>query len=248
MWFLLRILLLPWALEAATAPKLNNCGPGQHWVIAHHRRAYSRADGTTVRAADVKAHCQKNPSGYEFWNQKLTDGRPPFWPYQKEQPASWTSEERERALEALGELPDFIKNKHIGGIYRLKNASFPGNPATNNFADIAVYDEAFDPPYVLSEVLGHEFSHRLFEELPEEQKKSFRTAGDWLDGAPGQFRAGRPENQFLRKNGRLSVVEDFADDIPAFVLTPTKLKKTAPKVYNWIDKNFGKQLKPGGQK
>jgi hypothetical protein len=71
---------------------------------------------------------------------------------------------------------------------------------------------------------------------------------DWLDGAPGQFRAGRPENQFLRKNGRLSVVEDFADDIPAFVLTPTKLKKNAPKVYNWIDKNFGKQLKPGGQK
>ena len=41
-----------------TKEQITNCGEGQHWVRAHHRRAYVRADGTQVSAADVSAHCK----------------------------------------------------------------------------------------------------------------------------------------------------------------------------------------------
>src|SRR5687767_5074321 len=103
MHLLLAFMLLPLFLSAATGnPKA--CGPEEHLVSAHHRRAYTRGDGTLVRATDVVAHCRKNPSGYHQWISKLKSDKP-SWSPKAGKIANWTTEEIERVLEALEEIP-----------------------------------------------------------------------------------------------------------------------------------------------
>lgn len=216
--------------------------------MGYRQRAYKRGNGSQIVEADIKPHCRENPPGYEIWEKKLVTGKPPFWPYSKEQPTAWTEEERERVHEALGELPDLLKDKNMGGIYRLREATFPGNPSTNNYSDIALYDAAFKSPYILAQILGHEFSHRFYENLSKDKKKSFQNAADWHHDSKGELYTRRPESKFLRKNGMLSVEEDFADALPAFVLTPLEPKRKSPEIYGWIEKNYGRDLQPGGKK
>src|SRR4051812_13861604 len=97
----------------------SGCGTGQHWVSTYHRRTYTRGDGTSVRDAEVKAHCHGDPVSYREWNSKLREGRPPGWFHPKEQSQKWSTEEKERVLEALSETPEPLRDSNIQGIYRM---------------------------------------------------------------------------------------------------------------------------------
>ncbi|MBI4402627.1 MAG: hypothetical protein HY537_00610 [Deltaproteobacteria bacterium] len=221
----------------ANAASPNGCGKGQHWVKPHPRRAYYRGDGTYVRATDVTGHCHANPPGYDVWNNKLMTGRPLSW-HKEEKTATWTDEERERILEALGDLPAALKDEGIDGIYRLMRAIDPANPASNNFNSIVVYDSAFNKDYNLAHVLGHELSHRLYGSLSEREKDSFRISGKWRLTKPKTYEVGRPKNEFLRPNGMLSPEEDFCDIVPTYFLQPEKLKSLSPRVFNWVNNHI----------
>jgi hypothetical protein len=230
-----------------TSIKAERCAPGEHWVSPHHRRTYHRADGTFVKAANVSGHCQGNPSDYDVWNPKLMDGRPMSWRHNSEESKKWTSEERERVLETLGETPSLLKNRNINGIYRMGASDYPDNPASNNLSDFVLYDNAFeDEKYNLTHVLNHELCHRLFDDMSTEDQRAFQQAGGWRE----EKRNGktvlvndRREEQFVRKNDMLSPIEDFADSVTAYIHEPTKLKRIAPSVFGWIDKHFGPKLK-----
>ncbi|MBI4402625.1 MAG: hypothetical protein HY537_00600 [Deltaproteobacteria bacterium] len=188
-----------------------------------------------MRASNVVGHCQSNPPGYDVWNAKLMNGRPRYW-HPKEEISSWTDEERERVLEALGELPAVLKDEGIDGIFRLKNALIPDNPASNSFSSVVLYDVAFSKQFNLTQVLGHELTHRLRKSLSDAEFASFQKAAKWkVDPKTGLLRSHRPENQFLRRNGMLSPEEDFCDDVSMYFLQPNKLKQIAPKVFDWID-------------
>ena len=233
MYFRVLILATIWVVLAYAAPQ-GQCPKGQHWVRAHFRRAYYRGDGTYVRATNVTAHCSTNQSGYDIWNAKLLDGRPSFW-QPDEKTANWTPEERERVLEALGELPRVLKDERINGFYRLKQAALPKNPASNNFSDIVVYDAAFSRDYNLTQVLGHELSHRLYGLLTDHEKDSFQMAGKWKLTKKQTYEVGRPKSEFLRSNAMLNPEEDFCDIIPAYFLQPAKLKAISPRLFQWAD-------------
>jgi hypothetical protein len=77
------LLILPLSLMpavATAAARVTQCPLGQHWVRAHHRRAYVRADGVMVSAADVQAHCSVNPPAYSTWKTRLSNVVPKSWP------------------------------------------------------------------------------------------------------------------------------------------------------------------------
>ena len=154
MWFLYFLLI---AVSASNADAVSNtCPPGHHWVKEHHRRAYYRAEGTLVSAADVAAHCRKNPSGFHSWSGLLKEGRPPSWRRPNEQSKNWLVEETERMLEALGETPTILKEQGIDGFFRMAKADAPGNPASLRGTNVVVYDDAFEKEHVLAHVLAHE--------------------------------------------------------------------------------------------
>jgi hypothetical protein len=229
----------------AAPTKPGACGTGEHWVTAYHRRAYTRGDGTFVKATDVKSHCQKNPAHYFEWISKLKHKRP-NWRPGTEKVAPWTTEERERLLEVLGETPDLLTKNKIDSIYRLHESSPPGNPASTNLNEIILYDNAFDPSFNLTHVLNHELSHRVFEDLPDSEKDSFLQAGHWkVDSGSGQFKSSRSPTEFIRKNGMLSPKEDFADDLTEFIHQPAKLRKISPLIFHWMEDHLGPKLRSG---
>jgi hypothetical protein len=176
----------------------------------------------------------------------LRPGRPEAWRHPDEQTGQWTTEERERVFDALADTPSILKDPNIFGFYRLKESSPPGNPASNNFADFVLYDSAFDEKHNLTHVISHELAHRLFEKLARGDQGDFASTAEW-GALNGPNKPGRTEDKFMRKNGMLSVREDFADDITAFVYEPKVLKLRAPKVYKWIEDHFGNKLRKRGK-
>ncbi len=221
-----------------TKPK---CAAGEHWVEAHHLNGYHGC-GKHHPPSDIKAHCKKNDRDYDKWHAKFREGRPESWRLQAEVTAQWTAEERDRVLRALAETSELLKNQKVVGIYRMHKAMDPLNPSSSHADDTVLYDNAFSEEYNLAEVLGHELAHRLYDSLTPAEKKEFAITGKWNTeyGKPG-----RPECQFVRKNGTLSSEEDFADDAAFFGLHPNKLKKLAPDIYGWMNKKFGTSLKGG---
>lgn len=165
-----------------------------------------------------------------------------------ERPANWIPEEIERVLEALSETPKLLKGLDINAIYRMKESVNPENPAANHGGDIVIYDAAFEPKYKLAHVLDHEMAHLLFGALSEREKKAFRDAAKWGLTESKTFVPGRPEGQFLRKNGMLSPDEDFADSVTAYIHEPQKLKKVSPETFGWMERHLKPKIMTGSVK
>ncbi len=173
-------LFLALSVSPAFADKTPECGVGRHWVRAHHSNAYTRADGTPVSASEVPSHCQTNPPSFAKWSEKLKRGMPPKWIEKSEKISAWTPEERERILDALGNLPSELLRDSVDGIYRLKrSAPYDKNPASGVRGEIAVYDPAFAEKQNLSRILGHELAHELFNNLNTPEKDLYRELADW---------------------------------------------------------------------
>jgi hypothetical protein len=228
------------------------CQSGQHWVRAHHRRAYYKADGTFVSATEVTAHCQGNPNGYSFWASHLTDGRPSRWKYAKEKTVSWTPEEKERVLEAMGDLPEALWGNSINNIYRMKDSlSSVGNPATWAQGRIVLYDSVFDQAHNLAEVLGHELAHEAYEKLGYSGQKAYRDETGWYTPDPDESNDSDWRNdrsKFVEPDGRDSPSEDFANNIQYFLFHPMKLRLFTPGAYEWISHHFGDKFNIRGRK
>lgn len=245
---ILRLLLvLCSAPTIAELTKTAKCPAGEHWVSAHSRRAYYRADGTFVKASNVKAHCRKNPLSYEYWYPKLKPGLPEKWFRQNENTKPWTTEEMERVLETLESIPEFLWVDRIEGIYRLqKDASGHPNPAASSDGKIVLYDLAFDKKFNLAQVLAHEMSHEFFKTLTLSEFKAYAEAGEWISQELFNqviYMRGRPKNAFVQEDGRYRIDEDFCNNIEYFLFKPEELKKTTPKVYEWIKKKYGDKLR-----
>lgn len=235
----LSVLLLFASLPSWASP---NCPIGSHWVAAHFRRAYVRGDGKRFSATTVSAHCRTNPKGYDVWHSRLSNQRPRVWGYKYEKSKKWTTEEIERVLEALSELPEFLLNQEADSLYRMSGSEEPGNPATTNFKDTVLYDKAFAPDQNLARVIAHEQAHRLFDSLTEVERTGFKTAGEWVkvrEGSREFEKPGRPASAFVQLDGQRSPSEDFANSVESFVFEKEKLKAVSPRVYDWINSKWG---------
>lgn len=245
-----RFLLISVLLTHGVVPSVFGrveCGPHEYRVAAYHRRPYFRGDGILVRESNVKEHCRSKGAAFAFWHPKLRKEKPESWSLPSEESTQWTVEEEERVMEVLLSLPPVFQQVSPIGIYRMRKATEPLNPASTTFGRIALYDIAFSKEYRLALVLTHELAHRLFYEISEGDRERFRMAAQWVPGQTksSPFIPGRPKKEFLRENARLSPLEDFADDIAAYVHHPKKLKQTAPRVYDWIERTLGAKLKKG---
>ena len=213
---------------------------------AHHRRAYVRADGTQVSATDVAAHCQTNPTAYVIWNSRLRSKPSSRWLRRPEKPRNWTTEEKERVLDALSDLPPGLLADSVTALFRLeKSFLYDQNPASGEAGEIAIYDSAFKAKANLSRILAHEFAHEVFRQFSDTEKDQFRMAADWLlvkdpRAAKGMMSIpNRDSDQYVEQDGMESLTEDFSNDIDYFLFEPTVLRKKSPKVYDWIGKKFG---------
>lgn len=222
-----------------------SCGQGQYRVRSHPRRAYYKADGTYVRATQVSSSCRDKRKEYDFWFDRLKSGTPPSWPHKIEKPANWTEEERERVLEALGELPEELWDQSIKGIYRLKRAKDHPNPSSYGGSMIILYDSAFGEDRRLARLLAHELAHHRYAKLENgEVGTSYRRATGWRPEVEGRnyYWTGRKQG-YVEEDGAKAPDEDFANNLDYFLFDPDRLQKVTPSAYEWIKKQFGDKFK-----
>lgn len=225
-----------------------NCNSGFHWVRAHHRNAYYRADGTFVSAANVSAHCQKNSDAYDFWAVKLKSERPIGWPNENEKLVPWSLAETEQVIDALSALPKSIWGNYIKGIYRMDKSKDDPNPASSGGGFIVLYNRAFGSAKRpgLARVLAHELAHEVYRHLNDLDKTAYNFSTSWLDLKTRKepvWSNRRNSNEFIRPEGQLGPDEDFAECLEAFLFDPGLLKRRVPYAYVWMKRHFGDKFK-----
>lgn len=221
-----------------------SCSSGKHWVSAHFRRAYKRHNGTFVKASNVKAYCRQNPKGYEKWHQSTSNARPKVWGYKKEKSKKWKVEELQRFYDAISVVPDKLINLKNIKIYRMARSIFKGNPATSNFGEITLYDEAFTYRDSLAQIITHELSHALYEKLNYKETESFRLSAGWvedllIEGALTTVK----DKKFIQPDSKISISEDFANHIEYYLFKNKLLEKESPTAFQWIKGKYGPEFK-----
>jgi hypothetical protein len=231
--------------QFALAKVVIDCPEGQYPVRSHPRRAYFKADGTFVRATQVSKSCRERTKEYDFWFGRLKDGPPPSWPHKAEKSAQWTDDERQRVLEALGELPEELWDQTIKGIYRLKRSKDHPNPSSYGGSMIVLYDNAFGEDRRLARLIAHEIAHHKYAKFENEDiGTSYRRATGWRPEIKGRdfYWTGRKDG-YVEEDGAREPDEDFANNLDHFLFDPERLQKVTPKAYDWIKKQFSDKFK-----
>lgn len=232
------------------------CPQNEHWVKAHHRNAYTRSDGTFVSESNVRSHCKTNPPSYSLWKNRLNSNPSKQWLNKKEKSRKWTTDEEEKVLEALSELPVILLVNSVKNIYRLeKSSSYDKNPAAGEEGEIAIYDAAFSSKTNLTRVLSHEFAHELYRQLSVADKTAYAKTAGWLavklsSTTSPRWIPTRDNSAYVENDGPESMTEDFSNNIEYFLFDSQVLQRKTPKVFNWIKKKFGDNFKlvKGGHK
>ncbi len=176
---------------------------------------------------------------------------PKRWPHHKEKQKIWTDEEKERVLEALGELPEALLGKYPIDIYRMeKSATSDGNPSTSADGIIVLYDSAFDQSHNLAEVLAHKLAHENYRHLSPEDIKSYAEENGWNNpkdiGGSDIWIPTR--TNYVEPDGRDSPWEDYANNVEYILFHPEKLRAKTPSAYDRIKHHFGDNFKIRGRK
>jgi len=231
---------------AKPVDKKQVCATGKHWVKGHPKKAYIRADGVQVSASYVSGHCRTNTVTYIRWIDRLKAGSPPGWRQKSEKEKPWTTEEKERVIEALSQLPDKLLLDSIKGIFRFSKSSQYGlNPASGQSGYIVLYDPAFDPQNNLARIISHELAHEAFRQFSGATKYKYSEIGEWLvRRTPKGEEVLIPNRDFYtEEDGKENIEEDFSNNTEYFLFNPEGLKAKAPKVYDWIRNQYGDNFK-----
>jgi len=231
------------------------CPAGEHRVKSHPRRAYIRSDGRYVSATYVSGSCRKNPKGYDFWKPKLSEKRPGNWPdaNKKEKSKAWTTEEAERVLEALADVPEILWLDTIKSIHRMDKSIIKNNFASGTPGNLVLYDNAFNEKQNLTRILVHEFAHEYYRaKMNLSDQVEYNIQADWrLDEShlwAGVKRWKTSRSKFVEPDGSDSPEEDFANNLEYYFFNRTKLQFYSPGAYNWINMRLGDKIKKGSSR
>jgi hypothetical protein len=178
--------------------------------------------------------CKPDP----YWVGKIKVGLPKDWPNSSELSGSWSKEEREAVLTALGQLPEELKNKNLKGIFRLNKSIQIINPGTQIDYSIAIYDRAFNGPFSLGRVLAHELAHVWFDAASPAIKNSYRKASGWTLDRPNRTLVLSKDRRVVDQGAKDSPEEDFAHNLDSYLFEPERLKAVVPDVAVWFRSHF----------
>lgn len=167
-------------------------------------------------------------------------GLPPRWPHKNEKPKVLSEEEKSQVLSAIARLPKRLIKENVK-IYRMeKSKDFP-NPATHASGVIVLYDTALRSTR-LERILAHEFAHEHYDQMTSNQKDNYRAATNWFEHKSIIINRGEG---FVKEDGRLSVEEDFSNNVEFFLFEPARLKAVTPKAHQWLSEQFNGKFKLG---
>ena len=184
-------------------------------------------------------------SAEKFWASKLKSGKPAGWPEKEDKAKTWSKSEKEMLFRVLEKLPRQLWLKSIESIYRFEKPKYAENLGSAAKKIIVLYDPAFASEESLIKVLVHEFAHQYYWTLNRDTRKGYWLATRWnvIDEDREEWFA-RKDN-FVEEDGRNSPMEDFANNLEYYVLSPEVLKATTAFAHTWFSQRFGDSLKLG---
>ncbi len=221
------------------------CGPNQYKVRAHPVKGYVKADGTAVKASFRSESCRDKSEAYLFWNDKIKNGRPDDWPNASEKSVDWSEEERERLLEALERIPKELWMKPLKGFYRMrKSKDFP-NPASALDGSIVLYDSVFEAKTDFNRIIFHELVHVYYRSQSSLFREEYGEAAGWSVkvNEDRTYTQTRRKSGYVQEDGKLSIEEDFANNLEFLTFDESMLKKETPAAHDWLKKRYGDKMK-----
>jgi hypothetical protein len=207
------------------------CPNGQFQVKAHPRNAYSKQDGTQVRATNVKEQCRPY--------RKLTTPRPKFlankpanWPILNKKFKAWTKEEETDLKRILDKLPKALT--HIGEIKFHRSSEKSPNPALSNSENkiIVIYDSI--STHDNSRVIAHELAHFLWDSMNIDERDEYYSSSLWKKNED------KKTISLIRKevpiqDSYIGPHEDFSNNVELFLFQKESLSKN-PQLIKYLEK------------
>ncbi len=221
----------------------DTCPPGEYWVSPHPRSAYTKAGGVFYSAADVTGFCRSKGKNYDFWSEKISNGKIEGWPHEREKFKNWTSQENSRTIEALGKISDKLWMPIR--LFRATQSHTMGNPASSAEEVIVLYDSAFKKHDIpLDRYLLHELAHEHFRKMKKFETVVYQQAAQWKEvtvGGVSELKSSR--ERAVLPDSHEGPAEDFANNLEYFVYEPFKLKFKNPQLYDWFTIEYGDKIK-----
>jgi hypothetical protein len=197
-----------------------NCPEGHFPVRSHPRNAYTKTDGTSVSATQVKEQCRlyrrlTKPEPF------FTTQTPKNWPNPKEKFKSWTKKEEIKIRSILEKLPKSITN--IGNITFLRSTEKSPNPSVSNSENqiIVIYDSVSS--HDLSRVISHELAHIYWDSIDTSLQENFQTAAEWKISKDNKTISLQRKNVKIQ-DSYLGPHEDFSNLIELFIQNKDSFK------------------------
>lgn len=215
----------------ASAQKAIKCQEGYFPVKAHLRSAYTKQDGTSVKATDVKEQCRafrtlKNPKP-----QFLTN-RPEKWPIANEVFKPWRQEEEADTRKILDKLPKILT--HVGEIKFYRSSKESPNPALSNSENqiIVIYDSISTQDR--KRVIAHELAHFLWDSMNIDERDEYYKSSQWKK-SEDQKTISLTRKDVQIQDSYVGPHEDFANNVELFIFQKQSLSEL-PELIKYLEK------------
>jgi len=207
------------------------CPHGYFPVKSHPRNAYTKQDGTQVRATNVKEQCHPYRKLITPV-PKFLASKPSNWPIQNEKFKPWTKEEETELKSILDKLPKVLT--HVGEIKFYHSSEKSPNPALSNSENkiIVIYDSI--SAHDKNRVIAHELAHFYWDSMNDLEKDDYYKAALWKkDDIRQTISLQRKETLII--NSFAGPHEDFANDVELFLFQKESLNKH-PELMKHLEK------------
>jgi hypothetical protein len=208
-----------------------DCPDGHFPVKAHPRNAYSKQDGTQVKATTVKEQCRPYRK-IQAPVPKFLVGNPANWPMPAEKFKAWTKEEETQIRQILSKLPKTLT--HVGEIKFHRSSEKSFNPALSNSENkiITIYDNI--SAHDKGRVIAHELAHFLWDSLNIDERDEYYISSQWKKSED------KKTISLIRKDvpiqdSYVGPHEDFSNNVELFLFQKESLSKN-PLLIKYLEK------------
>ena len=169
-----------------------------------------------------------------YWKKALSGPAEPFKPF--------SAKENALVTKALSRLPKNFNPSRLKAIVKgTKPVDFTSltTEATSTDEFIILYQRAFNDPTTLDRIIVHEVVHILVQKEWRELFEAYKKDMGWNTSKGYEDRKG----EFVEIDGKMSPDEDFANNVEYYLFAPSKLKNKSSRIYKWIQKKMGSNLK-----